>query len=229
MTALSRSWSLALVTLFACTGPPVQPHPHPIDDPGDATSTEEACRRELRISGPTLTCPTQPDLANMPTSQLARLLDEAQLIGDRCREVAILSRARPIPAVLGRLAAVQLALGAIDDALANATRCARSAGDAPTRQRCEDLVARIEAARARVTVSGGLGGGLRWFLDGKPHDGAERQVVLRSGAHDIAVFVPNTLCCQRHLDLADGDDVEVDVALSRTTRPSCFVMKALAP
>ncbi|MDO9018354.1 MAG: hypothetical protein Q8S73_07865 [Deltaproteobacteria bacterium] len=165
---------------------------------------------------------------------LAQEMRLASNLGDHCRALRLaerIGRTRMGPPLRAFIAREQQLLGLLVEAGRNAALCVQELeADAALRVRaepretCQRIVRETRNDRgASVVVRGtaALPRGLRVFAAGVWRDASLNEASpTPPGAVSVAAFVQGALCCRRDVNLAPGDQLELEVDGSGG-RPAC--------
>ena len=228
--------ALLAVLLAACGAHTAREPDHsPILSDNDPVRSEAACAAVVASeAGHTERKPACAELGAIKTEDLAKALREALALGNHCRALRLAEdfvAIQPAAIVLAVLAEEQAAVGMQEEALAGATRClhlAAQQGHEPARSRCDALVRTLDRERANITVVGPPPyQGLRLFLDGTWRDGTDRSRDVFAGVHFVAVYIPDQMCCRRHLEVAAGDHIEIEIERTDRAPRDCRVLEVI--
>ena len=154
--------------------------------------------------------------------------------GDHCRALRLAERAgrmRMVPPLRAFIAREQQSLGLLVEAGRSAALCVRELeADASLRLRREPLETCRRIVRETVSDEGAsvlvrgpasLPRGLRVFVAGEWRDASLNEAFpTPAGAVSVAAFVPGVFCCRRDVNLARGDQLELEVSGS-SVEPAC--------
>lgn len=172
----------------------------------------------------------------MPIETLGHEMRLANDLGEHCRALRLaerIGRMRMGPSLRAFIAREQQLLGLRMEARANAALCLRELeADAALRLRrepretCQRIVRETgddEGASVLVRGPAALPRGLRVFVAGEWRDASLNEAYpTPPGAVSVAAFVQGVLCCRRDVNLARGDQLELELEVRGSgVGPAC--------
>jgi hypothetical protein len=217
-------WALALASCASGStrGEHGGPYPLAIPPPAALNSESDCVPPDPR---PTICPESLPEQGPEPIDTVVREMRQAYEMGEHCRALRLAERAGQMgmrPSLRAFIAREQQLVGLLVEAGRSAAQCVRETeADASLRLRREPLETcrRIvretgESEGASVIVRGPatLSRGLRVFVAGEWRDAALNAAYpTPAGAVSVAAFVQGVLCCRREVNLARGDQLELEV------------------